>query len=47
MAERRRWQSAMTSPIGDVGSKRVNIAVMSQHKMNIQDIIFLIMYIVI
>ena len=25
VAERRRWQSAMTSPIGDVGSERVNV----------------------
>ena len=25
VADRRRWQSAMTSPIGDVGSKRVNV----------------------
>ena len=24
VADRRRWQSAMTSPIGDVGSERVN-----------------------
>ena len=23
VADRRRWQSAMTSPIGDVGSERV------------------------
>ena len=26
VADRRRWQSAMTSPIGDVGSERVNNA---------------------
>ena len=25
VADRRRWQSAMTSPIGDVGSERVNL----------------------
>ena len=25
VADRRRWQSAMTSTIGDVGSERVNI----------------------
>ena len=26
VADRRRWQSAMTSPIGDVGSERVKVA---------------------
>ena len=25
VADRRRWQSAMTSPIGDVGSERVKV----------------------
>ena len=28
VADRRRWQSAMTSPIGDVGSERVKTPIL-------------------
>ena len=41
VADRRRWQSAMTSPIGDVGSERVK-ATMKQKKIdNFQYLIML------
>ena len=31
VADRRRWQSAMTSPIGDVGSERVNAFLLEKY----------------
>ena len=35
VADRRHWQSAMTSPIGDVGSERVNFNFLSWAQLNV------------